>query len=69
MSKNKITVKGVPISLKDEGKGSYISLTDIAKQIDDEPRFVIRNWMKTAIPFVFYGLGRICTIQILNVSN
>ena len=46
---NKKTIQVGEIEIRIEvGEGKdYISLTDIAKQRDDEPRFVIRNWMST----------------------
>lgn len=48
MSK-KITVKGIEIKITEREDGEYVSLTDIARQSDeDEPRFVIRNWMKNS---------------------
>ena len=46
MKKKKIAVEGLSISIHSEKNKEYISLTDIAKQSKDEPRFVIRNWMK-----------------------
>jgi len=47
MAKKKtINVDGNEISLIQKDHGDYISLTDIAKQSSDEPRFVIQNWMK-----------------------
>jgi len=48
MAKKKITVQGIDISIAEKETTNYISLTDIAKQGNDEPRFVIRNWMKNS---------------------
>lgn len=46
MAKQKITVNGLEVRIKRENGNDYISLTDIAKRSTDEPRFVIRSWMK-----------------------
>lgn len=46
MAKQKITVKGLDVKIKRENGNDYISLTDIAKKSTDEPRFIIRSWMK-----------------------
>lgn len=49
MEKNKLTVNGFDINIQTRLDNSrFISLTDIAKQSNDEPRFVIRNWMKNS---------------------
>jgi len=48
MAKEKIIVQGVEIRIEIGDSKDYISLTDIAKnRKEDEPRFVIRNWMST----------------------
>lgn len=45
MSKRKIEVKGITISIDDTE--DYVNLTDIARQSDkDEPRFLIMYWLK-----------------------
>lgn len=46
MTKKKISVQGLAIAIEQIKDEDYISLTDIAKQSTDEPRFVIQNWMK-----------------------
>jgi len=45
MAKQKLTVDGLNISIDKDG---YISLTDIAKQRNDEPRFIVRNWLRNS---------------------
>jgi len=47
MAKKKIKVQGLSITIDSINNAEYISLTDIAKQTSDEPRFTIRNWMST----------------------
>ncbi len=46
MAKEKLNVKGIEITILVGKKTDYISLTDIAKQSADEPRFTIRSWMR-----------------------
>jgi len=47
MAKKKIiSVEGLDISILVGDDADYISLTDIAKRADDEPRFTIRSWMR-----------------------
>ncbi|MEM1322545.1 MAG: KilA-N domain-containing protein [Bacteroidota bacterium] len=46
MAKKKITVEGIEIAILVGDKRDYISLTDIARQAADEPRFTIRSWMR-----------------------
>jgi hypothetical protein len=46
MAKRTITVEGRKVRLKKIGDFDYISLTDIAKGASEEPRFVIRSWLK-----------------------
>lgn len=41
-----ISVEGLNISVLVGDDADYISLTDIAKKSDDEPRFTIRSWMR-----------------------
>jgi len=45
-SKKIISVEGLDISILVGDDADYISLTDIAKKSDDEPRFTIRSWMR-----------------------
>ena len=46
--KKKINVQGLEIRLESTDQSDYISLTDIAKQGDTEPRFIIQNWLKNS---------------------
>lgn len=48
MKKKTITVQGLEITINEKDNIDYVSLTDIARQSNDEPRFVIRNWMKNS---------------------
>ncbi|MBI1227792.1 MAG: KilA-N domain-containing protein [Bacteroidetes bacterium] len=45
-NKKIISVEGLDISVLVGDDADYISLTDIAKKSDDEPRFTIRSWMR-----------------------
>jgi hypothetical protein len=55
MAKKAIEVEGKSISLMTQNDEDYISLTDIAKSSDDEPRFVIRNWLSTQNTIAYLG--------------
>ncbi len=55
MAKKKINVQGLEIVIIQEDNEDFISLTDIAKQSSDEPRFVIRNWMSTQNTISYLG--------------
>ncbi len=56
MAKKKtIKVDGREISFFDDASADYISLTDIAKQSSDEPRFIIRNWLSTQNSINYLG--------------
>jgi hypothetical protein len=55
MAKKTILVEGSIISLVTVGEDDYISLTDIAKLSDNEPRFVIRNWLSTQNTIAYLG--------------
>lgn len=55
MAKKTILVEGSSISLVTVGEDDYISLTDIAKLSDNEPRFVIRNWLSTQNSIAYLG--------------
>ncbi len=48
-------VDGKSINLYNFKEEDYLSLTDIAKQADDEPRFVIRNWLSTQKTIAYLG--------------
>ena len=44
---NKLQVLEYEINTKVINEEDYVSLTDIAKKVnEDEPRFVIQNWMR-----------------------
>ena len=56
MKGDKIKVKGVEIIVFQQKNDDYISLTDIARSKNqDDPRFVIQNWMKTRFTIDFLG--------------
>lgn len=55
MAKKTILVDGKNISLLTQNDEDYISLTDIAKSSDDEPRFIIRNWLSTQNTIAYLG--------------
>lgn len=44
--KKKIDVQGLEITILIGNDEEFISLTDIARQSSDEPRFTIRSWMR-----------------------
>ena len=46
MAKQKIQVNGIEVRIQTIDGSDYVSLTDITKQSTDEPRFIIRSWMK-----------------------
>lgn len=56
MAKKKIEVKGLKITIDKIHDSEYISLTDIAKQTTDEPRFTIRNWMSNKNTLRYLGV-------------
>ncbi len=66
IKKEKIEAKGFSIEIYTEDfKNDYISLTDIAKyKNEDDPRFVIQNWMRNRNTLEFIGLW-----EILNNEN
>lgn len=55
MAKSKISVQGLAINVEQIGEADFISLTDIARQASDEPRFVIRNWLSTQNTLNYLG--------------
>jgi KilA-N domain len=55
MAKKTILVDGKNISLLTQNEEDYISLTDIAKSDDDEPRFIVRNWLSTQNTIAYLG--------------
>ena len=66
ITKEKISAKGFAIQIYTEDfKNDYISLTDIAKyKNNDDPRFVIQNWMRNRNTLEFIGLW-----EVLNNEN
>jgi hypothetical protein len=57
MSNQKINVKGIEIIIFYEEDQDYISLTDIARYKNpDEPKDVIKNWMRAKSTIEFLGL-------------
>jgi hypothetical protein len=53
----KINVKGREVIIFKESDEDYISLTDIARiKNQDDPRFVVQNWMKTRYTVDFLGI-------------
>ena len=55
MAKKTIIVEGKNIAMLVQDDNDYISLTDIAKLSDNEPRFVIRNWLSTQNTIAYLG--------------
>jgi hypothetical protein len=56
MAKKKtVQVEGKEISFFEEASVEFISLTDIAKESSDEPRFLIRNWLSTQNTISYLG--------------
>ena len=66
VKKDKIEAQGFSIEVYTEDyMNDYISLTDIAKyKNEDDPRFVIQNWMRNRNTLEFIGLW-----EILNNEN
>ena len=66
VTKEKISAKVFAIQIYTEDfKNDYISLTDIAKyKNNDDPRFVIQNWMRNRNTLEFIGLW-----EVLNNEN
>ena len=54
--KKTLNVQGINIQIEIGDSRDYISLTDIAKQRDDEARFVIRNWMSNRNTIQYLGV-------------
>ena len=71
IKKDVIHAKGIEIGIyTTDFENEFISLTDIAKYRNDDPRFVIQNWMRnrnTIEYFLHYGKN--CIIKILTVCN
>jgi len=54
--KNTISVQGIDVRYKQVGGEDYISLTDMAKKISDEPRKIIENWLRNWSTLEYLGL-------------
>ena len=69
--KETIHAKGIDIGIYTTNfESEFISLTDIAKyRNEDDPRFVIQNWMRNRNTIEFWAFGRNCITQILTVCN
>lgn len=48
MKKNKIQVEGLSIKILQQQEQDFISLTDIAKKVDQRSEIVIQNWIRNA---------------------
>lgn len=68
---DKLIVRGTEINVQwDLKRDDFLSLTDIAKIKDnDNPRYIIQNWLRNGTPSSFSVCGKHSTIQILTVSN
>jgi hypothetical protein len=55
MAKKKINVEGFLITIDDVNRKSYISLTDIARRVDERTGQVLGNWLRNAgtLDFLF----------------
>jgi len=48
MSKRTIEINGLKINIEKVNNSDFVSITDIAKQVEEEPKFTIRNWMRNS---------------------
>ena len=48
MAKQKIDVQGIKVTIEQINNKDYISLTDIAKQVNDRTDLVLSNWLRNA---------------------
>lgn len=56
-TKTKVLADGSEITVKRiEGQPEYVSLTDIAKRVSDDPNAVIQNWMRNRATIEYLGL-------------
>jgi len=56
-TKTKVLADGSEITVRHvEGQPEYVSLTDIAKRVNDEPNAVIQNWMRARSTIEYLGL-------------
>lgn len=57
MKKNQVSVQGTIVSIRQQDKNDFISLTDIARAKNpDEPKDVVKNWMRSRTTIEFLGL-------------
>ncbi|MDR0912690.1 MAG: KilA-N domain-containing protein [Methanobrevibacter sp.] len=56
MAKKNLNVMDTEISIVTNNDNDYISITDIAKFKSDEPRFLIRNWLRNRNTIEFLGI-------------
>ena len=62
---NKLQVQEYEINTKVINEEDYVSLTDIAKKVnEDEPRYVIQNWMRNKDTIDYLGLWEKYITQI-----
>lgn len=53
----KIEALGIEISVStSDGRDDYISLTDIAKYVSNEPKDVVKNWMRSRSTLEYLGI-------------
>ena len=56
-TQSKILADGSEITVRQaEGQPEYVSLTDIAKRVSDDPNAVIQNWMRSRSTIEYLGL-------------
>ena len=69
--KETIHAKGLEIGIyTNDFENEFISLTDIARyRNNDDPRYVIQNWMKNRHTIDFLQHGRLFIMIILNVCK
>lgn len=69
MSKTKLLVEGLPVSIESIGEADFISLTDIAKRSESSrPDVLIMAWMKMPRRSNFWRHGRKFTTLVLTPS-
>lgn len=57
MKKNQISIQGTIVSIKQQDKSDFISLTDIARAKNhNEPKDIVKNWMRSRTTIEFLGL-------------
>jgi hypothetical protein len=59
MKNSHISVQGTIVSIKQQAKNDFISLTDIARYKDSERSdYILQNWMRTKDTIEFLGLWK-----------